>query len=48
MKDSASASMFQFEESFKGYRQSGDTSSKKRVREATNAALQCLPKWAEP
>jgi hypothetical protein len=45
--DSASASTFQFEESFNGYRQSGDTSSKKRVREATNAALQCLPKWPE-
>jgi len=46
--DSASVSMFQFDESFKGYRQSGDTFSKKRVREATNAALQRLPKWPEP
>jgi hypothetical protein len=46
--DSASASMYQFEESFKGYRQSGDASSKRRVREATNAALQYLPKWPEP
>jgi len=46
--DSASASAFQFEESFQGYRQSGDTSSKRRVREATNAALQCLPNWPEP
>ena len=32
-------------EVFQGYRQSGDLSSKRRVREATNAALQNLPDW---
>ena len=36
------------EEVFKGYRQSGDLSSKRRVREATNAALQSLPEWPQP
>ncbi|EDR08511.1 uncharacterized protein LACBIDRAFT_327003 [Laccaria bicolor S238N-H82] len=47
-KDSVAASTFQMEEVFKGYRQSGDLSSKRRVREATNAALQSLPEWPQP
>lgn len=46
--DSVAASTFQMEEVFKGYRQSGDLSSKRRVREATNAALQSLPEWPQP
>lgn len=33
------------QEVFQGYRQSGDQASKRRVREATNAALQSLPDW---
>lgn len=46
--DSVAASTFQMEEVFTGYRQSGDLSSKRRVREATNAALQSLPEWPQP
>ena len=46
--DSVAASTFQIEEVFSGYRQSGDLSSKRRVREATNAALQSLPNWPQP
>jgi len=45
--DSVAASKIQFEEVFGGYRQSGDMSSKQRVREATNAALQSLPGWPQ-
>lgn len=43
--DSVSASSFQIKEVFESYRQSGDAASKKRVREASNAALQALPDW---
>ncbi|KAF8808718.1 hypothetical protein BYT27DRAFT_7163973 [Phlegmacium glaucopus] len=46
--DSVVASSFQIEEVFNGYRQSGNLSSKRRVREATNAALQSLPNWPQP
>ena len=35
------------QEVFQHYRQSGDLASKKRVREATNAALQSLPDWPQ-
>ncbi|KAF8227309.1 hypothetical protein L208DRAFT_1366334 [Tricholoma matsutake] len=43
--DSVAASSFQMSEVFQGYRQSGDLPSKRRVREACNAALQSLPDW---
>jgi len=43
--DSVAASSFQMHEVFQGYRQSGDQASKRRVREATNAALSNLPDW---
>jgi len=43
--DSVAASSFQMHEVFQGYRQSGDLASKRRVREASNAALQGLPEW---
>ncbi|KAF8656190.1 hypothetical protein AX16_002628 [Volvariella volvacea WC 439] len=43
--DSSAASSFQMNEVFTGYRQSGDAGSKRRVREASNAALQHLPDW---
>ncbi|KAG6813916.1 hypothetical protein H0H92_005765 [Tricholoma furcatifolium] len=33
------------EEVFQGYRQSADVASKRRVREASNAAIQALPDW---
>jgi len=46
--DSVTASTFQMQEVFQGYRQSGDLASKRRVREATNAALQGLPGWPQP
>ncbi|KAF8910617.1 hypothetical protein CPB84DRAFT_1764147 [Gymnopilus junonius] len=46
--DSVAASTFQIREVFSGYRQSGDLASKRRVREATNAALQGLPGWPQP
>ena len=39
------ASSFQMQEVFQGYRQSADLASKRRVREASNAALQALPDW---
>ncbi|EAU85420.2 hypothetical protein CC1G_07114 [Coprinopsis cinerea okayama7 len=45
MADSVAASTFQMQEVFSGYRQSGDSSSKMRVREATNAAVRSLPDW---
>jgi hypothetical protein len=43
--DSVAASSFQLHEVFQGYRQSADYASKRRVREATNAALSSLPEW---
>ncbi|KAF8071971.1 hypothetical protein FPV67DRAFT_909434 [Lyophyllum atratum] len=43
--DSVAASSFQMHEVFQGYRQSSDHASKRRVREASNAALQGLPDW---
>lgn len=46
--DCVAASTFQIEEVFKGYRQSADPSSRRRVREATNAAVQSLPNWPQP
>jgi len=46
--DSVAASLFQMQEVFHGYRQSGDAASKARVREATNAALKGLPSWPSP
>ncbi|KIL67583.1 hypothetical protein M378DRAFT_159391 [Amanita muscaria Koide BX008] len=46
--DSVAASAFQMREVYGGYRQSGDLSSKKRVREATNAALKTIPDWPSP
>jgi len=39
------ASSYQMHEVFQGYRQSGDFASKRRVREATNAALTNLTDW---
>lgn len=46
--DTAAASAFQLQEVYSSYRQSGDVSSKRRVREATNAALTGLPDWPGP
>lgn len=46
--DTAAASVFQLQEVYSSYRQSGDVSSKRRVREATNAALIGLPDWPGP
>ncbi|KAH9481734.1 hypothetical protein JR316_0006261 [Psilocybe cubensis] len=46
--DSVAASLFQLREVFAGYRQSGDLASKRRVREAMNAALQGLPTFPQP
>ncbi|KAK2460354.1 hypothetical protein APHAL10511_007743 [Amanita phalloides] len=43
--DSVAASVFQMREVFSGYRHSPDLASKKRVRAATNVALQTLPDW---
>ncbi|PCH42174.1 hypothetical protein WOLCODRAFT_143906 [Wolfiporia cocos MD-104 SS10] len=43
--DSVAASSFQMHEVYTGYRQSGDIASKRRVREAINAALNSLPDW---
>ncbi|SJL09628.1 uncharacterized protein ARMOST_13008 [Armillaria ostoyae] len=43
--DSVAASSFQMHEVFQNYRQSGDLASKRRVREACNAALTSLPDW---
>ncbi|KAL4074906.1 hypothetical protein V8B97DRAFT_1868082 [Scleroderma yunnanense] len=42
------ASTFQLQEVFTNYRQSGDPSSKRRVREASNAAITGLPDWPSP
>ncbi|KAI0833501.1 hypothetical protein BC628DRAFT_1344023 [Trametes gibbosa] len=46
--DTVAASAFQMQEVFSGYRQSGDIASKRRVREAINAALSSLPEWPQP
>ncbi|KIK63050.1 hypothetical protein GYMLUDRAFT_41359 [Collybiopsis luxurians FD-317 M1] len=46
--DSIAASSFQMHEVFENYRSSGDAASKRRVREASNAALQSLPDWPAP
>ncbi|OJT11448.1 hypothetical protein TRAPUB_12000 [Trametes pubescens] len=46
--DTVAASSFQMQEVFAGYRQSGDIASKRRVREAINAALSSLPDWPQP
>ncbi|KAI6039901.1 hypothetical protein EDC04DRAFT_2682262 [Pisolithus marmoratus] len=46
--DIAAASVFQLQEVYSSYRQSGDLASKRRVREATNAALTGLPDWPGP
>ena len=46
--DTIAASSFQMQEVFSGYRQSGDVASKRRVREAINAALTSLPEWPQP
>lgn len=46
--DSITASSFQIREVFEGYRQSGDSASKSRVREASNAAVAGLPDWPPP
>jgi len=35
-------------EVFTGYRHSGDLASKRRVREALNAALKNMPDWPAP
>lgn len=43
--DTIAAAHFQMKEVFGGYRQSTDAGSKKRVRDASNAALQSLPDW---
>jgi len=43
--DSVAASSFQMHEVFANYRQSGDLASKRRVREASNAAIASLPDW---
>ncbi|KAF9223394.1 hypothetical protein BS17DRAFT_136977 [Gyrodon lividus] len=43
--DTVAASTFQLHEVFKSYRQSGDATSKRRVRESCNAALKGLPDW---
>ncbi|CDO78177.1 hypothetical protein BN946_scf184797.g3 [Trametes cinnabarina] len=46
--DTIAAGAFQMQEVFTGYRQSSDIASKRRVREAINAALSSLPDWPQP
>ncbi|KAJ3002947.1 hypothetical protein NUW54_g5573 [Trametes sanguinea] len=46
--DTVAAGAFQMQEVFTGYRQSSDIASKRRVREAINAALSSLPDWPQP
>lgn len=46
--DTVAASTFQLKEVHSSYRQSGDTVSKRRVRESCNAALSNLPDWPAP
>ncbi|KAF9238495.1 hypothetical protein BU15DRAFT_62470 [Melanogaster broomeanus] len=43
--DTVAASTFQLHEVYNSYRQSGDPTSKQRVRESCNAALRGLPDW---
>lgn len=43
--DAVAAAALQMQEVFSSYRQSGDAASKRRVREAVNAALLNLPDW---
>ncbi|KAF8739398.1 hypothetical protein AX14_009770 [Amanita brunnescens Koide BX004] len=45
--DSVAASTFQMREVYSGYRHSPDLASKRRVREATNAALRIIPDWPQ-
>jgi hypothetical protein len=46
--DTIAAAKFQMTEVQGSYRHSSDAASKRRVREATNAALQGLPEWPSP
>ncbi|KIM62688.1 hypothetical protein SCLCIDRAFT_118810 [Scleroderma citrinum Foug A] len=46
--DTITACTFQLQEVFTNYRQSGDPGSKRRVREACNAAITGLPDWPSP
>jgi len=46
--DTITACTFQLQEVFNGYRQSSDPGSKRRVREACNAAIAGLPDWPSP
>jgi hypothetical protein len=43
--DTIAAASLQMSEVFVGYRHSGDTASKRRVRESCNAAVTCLPEY---
>ena len=45
---SVAASSYQLKEVLDGYRQSTDTASKRRVREAMNAAVRGLPEYPPP
>ncbi|KAF9778993.1 hypothetical protein BJ322DRAFT_1101935 [Thelephora terrestris] len=45
---SVAASAYQLKEALQGYRQSTDMASKRRVREAVNAALRSLPEYPSP
>lgn len=45
---SVAASSYQLKEVLEGYRQSTDMASKRRVREAVNAALRSLPEYPPP
>jgi len=45
---SVAASSYQLKEVLDGYRQSADMASKRRVREAMNAALRSLPEYPPP
>ena len=46
--DAVAASAIQLQEVFNNYRQSGDSGSKRRVRQASNAAITGLPDWPSP
>ncbi|KAG6332450.1 hypothetical protein ID866_6642 [Astraeus odoratus] len=46
--DTVAACTFQLQEVFNNYRKSGDFASKRRVREACNAAITRLPDWPTP
>jgi len=45
---SVAASSYQLKEVLDGYRQSADMASKRRVREAMNAALRSIPEYPPP